>query len=233
VSDNSAVGKVDEDRRSPVKREAILKAATRLFLHAGYLGTSVDEIAALADVSKVTVYKHFANKEQLFSEIVITTVDEISDPNSVDVLNLAGAGDLETDLQQFARRQLARVMQPQLLQLRRLVIGEATRFPQLSQTFYERGPRRTIDALATTFERLANENKLHLTDASLAAAHFNWLVMSIPLNDAMFLGHDTPPPSHELDRYADAGVQTFLAAYATAGPRRAYSDSTAGRADNA
>ena len=40
----------------------------------------MDEIAALAAVSKQTVYKHFADKERLFSEIVIGTVDEVSDP---------------------------------------------------------------------------------------------------------------------------------------------------------
>jgi TetR/AcrR family transcriptional regulator, mexJK operon transcriptional repressor len=216
VSYQHAVSNTDEDRRSATKRQAIIEAATAAFLRAGYAGTSMDEIAALAGVSKVTVYNHFADKERLFSEIVIATVDEISDPNYADVLNVGDSADLETDLTNFARRQLARVMQPHLLQLRRLVIGEAARFPQLSQIFYDRGPARTIDALASAFERLAAEKKLHITDAHLAAAQFNWLVMSIPLNDAMFLGHGSPPPGHELDHYADAGVQTFLAAYATA-----------------
>ena len=54
---------------------------------------------------------------------------------------------------------------------------------------------------------------LHLDDPVLAAAHFNWLVMSIPLNRAMLLGEDAPPASAELNRYADAGVRAFLAAY--------------------
>ena len=44
------------------KRSAILEAATTLFLRNGYRGTSMDEIAALAAVSKQTVYKHFADK---------------------------------------------------------------------------------------------------------------------------------------------------------------------------
>jgi TetR/AcrR family transcriptional regulator, mexJK operon transcriptional repressor len=103
-------------------------------------------------------------------------------------------------------------MQPQILLLRRLVIGEARRFPDLGRTFYEQGPGRTITALATVFERLAARGTLQLDDPSLAAAHFNWLVMSIPLNQAMFLGEDEPAAA-ELNRYADAGVQAFLAAY--------------------
>jgi hypothetical protein len=108
------------------------------------------------------------------------------------------------------------VMQPRLLQLRRLVIAEADRFPELGRTFYERGPERTIEALATVFQGLAAKGSLRIDDARLAAAHFNWLVMSIPLNRAMLRGTAETIPPDELDRYADAGVRAFMGAY---GPR--------------
>jgi len=104
-------------------------------------------------------------------------------------------------------------MEPRLLQLRRLVIGEAGRFPQLGRLFYERGPGRTIDALATMFEQLTSRGVLEFDDPRLAAAQFNWLVMSIPLNQAMLLGEDEPATAADLKRYADTGVRTFLAAY--------------------
>jgi TetR/AcrR family transcriptional regulator, mexJK operon transcriptional repressor len=202
--------------RSPRKRRAILEAAAALFLRNGYRGTSMDEIAALARASKQTVYKQFADKERLFSEIVTATVREISDPVHDEVRRLEDTGDVEADLRGLARRLLTRVMQPRILQLRRLVIGEAGRFPELGRTFYEQGPGRTIAALAAVFERLAARGALRLDDAELAAAHFNWLVMSIPLNRAMLLGEDEPPAPAELERYADAAVRAFLAAYGAA-----------------
>jgi AcrR family transcriptional regulator len=204
---------LDDHRRSARKRRAILDAATTMFLRNGYRGTSMDEIAALAAVSKQTVYKHFADKERLFSEIVNSTVDETSDPVADEVSALDDSGDLEADLRDLARRQLAAVIQPRLMQLRRLVIAEAGRFPELGRTFYERGPGRTIAALAGAFERLAARGVLRLDDPLLAAAHFNWLVMSIPLNEAMLLGDDEVAIPADLDRYADAGVRVFLAAY--------------------
>jgi hypothetical protein len=126
-------------------------------------------------------------------------------------------GDVEADLRDLARRQLAAVMQPRLLQLRRLVIGEAGRFPELGRAFYERGPGRTVAALANTFERLDARGVLDLDDPLLAAHHFNWLIMSIPLNEAMLLGHNAPPP-------ARTWTGTPIPAYAYSSPPTANTD---------
>lgn len=175
----------------------------------------MDEIATRAGVSKQTVYKHFVDKENLFSAIVTSTVDQASDRVHTQLLSLADSGDLERDLRELARGQLALVMQPQILRLRRLVIGEAGRFPELGRIFFERGPRRTIAGLATLFERLAARGLLRLEDPRLAAEHFNWLILSTPLNQAMLLVEDEFSAA-DLDRYADQGVRVFLAAY---GPR--------------
>jgi AcrR family transcriptional regulator len=207
---------MEEEPRSVRKRSAILDAATTLFLRNGYLGTSMDEIAALARVSKQTVYKHFADKESLFSAIVTAAVDAAGDPVLEGVTALADSEDLAADLRDVARRQLGRVVQPRLMQLRRLVIGEANRFPELGRAFYERGAGRTTAALATAFERLTARRLLHAPDPELAAAHFNWLIMAAPVNRAMLLGDDGIPTAAELDRYAEGGVDAFLAAYGVA-----------------
>ena len=216
VDAQHALGETEPLTRSLRKRNAILHAAATVFLRQGYLGTSMDEIAALAGVSKQTVYKHFADKERLFVEIVTSIEDEILNPVYAEIMSLQDSGDLERDLRDLAGKLLARVLQPRLLQLRRLVIGEAVRFPELGRTFYERGPGRAIDGLSTTFARLAERGALRAEDPALAASHFNWLIMSAPINRAMFLGDDTPPVPAELDRYADGAVRVFLAAY---GPR--------------
>ena len=200
--------------RTARKRRAILDAATTLFLREGYLATSMDQIAAAASVSKQTVYKQFAGKQSLFREIVTATTAEALDPVAEQVTNLCDSGDLAADLRALARTLLARVIQPRVMQLRRLVIGEAARFPELGRLFYERGPGRTIDTLAATFESLAARGTLRLHDPRLAAEHFNWLVISTPLNRVMLCGDAELPAQADLDRYADAGTRAFLAAYA-------------------
>ena len=202
-----------DEPRSVRKRRAILDAATAVFLRNGYVGTSMDEIAALARVSKQTVYKHFADKERLFEAIVAAAVDAAGNPVLEEVEALGETDDLAADLTAFARDQLHRVMQPRLMQLRRLVIGEANRFPELGRGFYERGAGRSIAGLAKAFERLTERGLLRAPDPELAATHFNWLVMAAPVNRAMLLGDEAIPSAAELDRYAEGGVAAFLAAY--------------------
>jgi AcrR family transcriptional regulator len=51
-----------EDSRTARKRQAIIAAAWEVFLTHGYLGASMDEVAARAAVSKQTVYKHFRTR---------------------------------------------------------------------------------------------------------------------------------------------------------------------------
>ena len=53
------------------KRAAILQAAVAEFRAFGFAGTSMDRIAATADVSKRTVYNHFSSKDELFVAILL------------------------------------------------------------------------------------------------------------------------------------------------------------------
>ena len=205
--------------RSERKRDAIVEAATEIFLRNGYRGTSMDDIAAAAGVSKQTVYSHFADKEALFLDIVVSTVDETGDPVRAGVVEVADSGDLAADLVDLARRQLDQVLQPRLLQLRRLVISEAERFPTLGEVFLERGQARTGAALADAFARLGERGLLVVDDPVQAATHFNQLILAGPVNRVMFLGLAGIPKRAERDRIAEHGVRAFLAAYGPTTPR--------------
>lgn len=184
-----------------------------VFLRNGYLGTSMDEVAALAGVSTQTVYKHFADKKRLFVELVTTTIRQTSDPWHDEELNLADSDNLERDLCAWALRGLERAMQPAALQLRRLVIGEATRFPDIGRAFYDLGPARTVETTAAVFSQLAERGVLQLDDPSLAAEQFGSLIMSAPVNRAMLLGEDAASLPDDLRHYVYGGVRAFLAAH--------------------
>jgi len=106
------------------------------------------------------------------------------------------------------------VVRPDVLRLRRLVLGEVGRFPDLAQTYYERVPGRVIAALTDLFAGLADQGRLRLEDPALAAQHFAWLTLGDPLDRGMFYPIQETIREADLDRMADAGTQVFLAAYA-------------------
>jgi AcrR family transcriptional regulator len=200
-------------RTSPSKHQAILDAAEMIFLRDGYLGTSMDGVAARSHVSKQTVYKHFGSKESLFVEIVTSMTSRAGDAVEVNMSAEAAGDDVRPYLRDYALTQLTVVLTPRLMQLRRLVIGEVARFPELARVLHESGPKRAISQLAAIFEQLAERRLLTLDDPALAASHFNWLVMAEPLNRAMLLGDDSILSEQELRRHAEQSVHVFLAAY--------------------
>jgi TetR/AcrR family transcriptional repressor of mexJK operon len=209
------------DGRSARKRRAIVAAATALFLRDGYRGTSMDQVAADAAVSKQTVYKQFADKEQLFRDIVLGVTANsaaiIADLTSVlrrgDVTSRA---ELEAVLTELARRQIDGVLQPHVLALRRLVIAEAERFPDLARAYFDCGPARAIDVVAEALRDYAGRGLLVAADPGLAAAHFAYLALAIPQDRAQFYPATRPSPA-ERDRLAGEAVRVFLAAYASRG----------------
>ncbi|MBJ8344901.1 TetR/AcrR family transcriptional regulator [Antrihabitans sp. YC2-6] len=201
--------------RSATKRRSILTTARTLFLHKGFDGVSMDEVAALAAVSKQTVYKQFSDKKSLFVAVVTGDINETEALTHDMVAALAGSTDLAEDLREFARHHVVEVTRPHLIALRRIMIAEAERFPELAKTWYASGPERAHAAFAELFEGLHRRGLLRVDDPDLAAQHFNWLILSTPLNKAMF-DATVQFTAHELHRYADEGVRVFLAAYEAA-----------------
>jgi TetR/AcrR family transcriptional regulator, mexJK operon transcriptional repressor len=205
--------------RSARKRQAIMAAATALFLRDGYRETSMDQVAADAAVSKQTVYKQFTDKEQLFRGIVlgVTANSAVIIAELTAVLGTAGVTsrqELRAALTELARRYLDGVLQPHVLALRRLIIAEAERFPDLARTYFEEAPARAIEVIADALRDYAGRGLLTVGDYGLAAAHFAYLTLGIPLDRAQFHPGERLSAA-ERDRLAAEAVRVFLAAYGT------------------
>jgi TetR/AcrR family transcriptional regulator, mexJK operon transcriptional repressor len=205
-----------QDPRARRTRAAVVQAATALFLDGGYQGTNTEDIASAAGVSKRTLYNNFGDKETLFTEIVLGITDAAARFADDLVPRLHAADDVPDTLRDLARRLLRDVTRPQVLQLRRLLISEAGRFPELAREYHRRAPGRVLTALTTAFAELAARGAVTVPDPRLAAEHFAFLVLGATLDRAMFEPAQSPPSDAERDRAADAGVRVFLAAYGDA-----------------
>jgi TetR/AcrR family transcriptional repressor of mexJK operon len=199
--------------RSERKRRTILSAGRGLFLSNGYQGTSVDQIAASAAVSKQTVYKHFGDKQELLLTIVNDALDSTVTQFLSRIAALGDTTDLEADLVALAADYLRAVLAEPVVQLRRLVVGEANRVPELAQRYYERAPARTLAAFADCFARLHDRRILHVAEPSFAAEHFAFLIVGKCIDQALFCGASSVLAAVDVDRHVRAGVRVFLAAY--------------------
>ena len=197
------------------KRRAVLDAARLLFFERGFAGTSMDDVAGAAGVSKQTVYAHFSDKHRLFTELIETDVGQLDVAQHPLVAGMPDSDDIERDLRAYARFHLSVVMQPHLLRMRRMLIGEAERFPELARAWFANGPQMSVALFASWFTALDNRGLLRVPDPVLAGEHYNWLILSTPLNRAMSEPLDRSLyTQRQLNHYADEAVRVFLAAYA-------------------
>lgn len=194
-----------EDSCSP-KRRAILDAATDLFTARGYGAVSMDAIARAADVSKATLYAHFASKDVLFATIVNVACRE----NILPGHDLPEAdGDIDAALLAIGRRILRFFLEEQTVAMHRLVVAESVRFPELGRAFFENGPLAVRGRLAAWLSR---QPSLSVPEPEVAAEQFLGMLRS-GLYTRVTLGLLSAPTGADIEETVVNAVSTFLRAF--------------------
>ena len=155
--DGALPGPRADDPRVVRSRAAVVDAARTLFLRKGYAGTTMEEIAALAGLTKRTVYNNYADKDALFSQIVadvLAYAEEFARGLHEEFTVGVTAANLRATLDDLGRRLALGIVRPEVIALRRLLIGEARAFPALGAEYFDRAPGQVIEALASGFEHL-------------------------------------------------------------------------------
>jgi TetR/AcrR family transcriptional repressor of mexJK operon len=193
-------GTAGKTRRSGAKRGAILRGAKRVFLSHGFEGASMDEVAARAGVSKMTVYRHFGNKEDLFAGVITDLCNCIVSEDLERIFELAP----EQALRGYAERMIEIVFDPETIELHRIVVAESRRFPSLGQFFYDCGPQVCIDVLARYFERNRTDARFRIADPVRSAEEFLELLRGYAHLRVMLKVERAPAPSEMAERIQTA-----------------------------
>jgi AcrR family transcriptional regulator len=189
------------------RREAILVIARQVFMESGYAAASMSAIAARVGGSKGTLYNHFRSKAELFAAVVQNQCD-LHQSQLFDVSDR----DLRTFLSELAGRFARLMLSEDVLTMHRIVVAEATRFPEIGEALYEAGPKRGKARLTAYLKQAMAEGRMRQADPERAAAQ----AMDLALCGLYWrrLWNVGPPPTDaEIDANVQASVETFMAAY--------------------
>lgn len=191
---------------SSKKRDGILRASLEVFLELGYGDTTIDEIVKRAGGSKATVYKHFKNKEDLFT----TVVDELVRHRPTGELNPDEAPG--TALLDYAESRLKVVTTKEHIALRRLVIGEGARFPKIAKLYYDHGPGLSHKQLENYFKEEKKRGTLKIDNPKTAATLFQGGLMHAMYLRTLFT-QSGQPSAKQIKEHAKLIVDEFMMLY--------------------
>ncbi|MFT4256768.1 MAG: TetR/AcrR family transcriptional regulator [Pseudoxanthomonas sp.] len=189
------------------KRAAILEAAKQLFVREGY-GVSMDQIAAAAGVSKLTVYSHFGDKEALFAEAVRAKCDELLPK---ELLLPDPKIPLRGQLLAIARAFFALVSSDEALAMQRMLLSPSQTDARVREMFWNAGPQPTVAAFSALLQARCEAGELAIDDIDRAAHQFLCLIKGEP-HHRLLCGLGNPPSRAEIDAHLNATVDFFLRA---------------------
>jgi TetR/AcrR family transcriptional regulator, mexJK operon transcriptional repressor len=145
--------RADDPRRLRMaeKRAEILRAARPILLRDGLGGTTLDRVASEGRISKMTLYRHFPNKEALFEGLVTSMCEcmrEGLENAPLADIHKPAPERLAHELRAFA----AALIEPDWLALYRLIVADGWRFPDLSRVFDQSGMRVIRQRIAELLE---------------------------------------------------------------------------------
>jgi TetR/AcrR family transcriptional regulator, mexJK operon transcriptional repressor len=191
------------------KRAAILDVAKRLFSQSGFDGVSMDQIAAEAGVSKLTVYSHFGDKESLFSSAIRAKCEEQM-PSTLFLADLEG--DLREQLTTIARAFFALVTSEESIAMHRMMMLPGTGDSHVRELFWQAGPQQVKDAFGEFLRARMARGELRVTDIARASSQFFCLIKG-EMHMQMLCGMCCGAPADDTECHIEATVDLFLRAY--------------------
>lgn len=204
---DAAVAEIKKGR----KFDQVLAGARDVFLHDGFEGASVDQIARKACVSKATLYSYFPDKRILFLEVAKTECARQADQA---IAELDTSRPPRHVLTTTATHMLSFFLSAFGQQVYRTIVAEARRFPELGRDFYDSVHLKVTGTLKDYFREAIGRGELEIEDVDLAAAQFPELCKA-HLHPQIILGIRSSFSDEEIARVLNGAVDMFMARYGT------------------
>lgn len=194
------------------KRAAILAAAKALFVRNAFAGTSMDAIAADAGVSKLTVYSHFGDKDNLFREVIRSRVQ---DWLPEEIYAYDPTVDIGEILKKISNAHIMIDCEKESIGTFRAILSDCRQGnPRYGKLLWEEGPARTHRLMERLLQDAADDGVLDIPSVKTAAIQFMSLIKGDLLLRRLCACDECPDTAAaEIEIIANAGVATFLRAY--------------------
>lgn len=191
------------------KREAIVQAAVAEFRAHGFEATSMDKVAATAEVSKRTLYNHFASKEALFAEILLQLWQR-----ATATVDLAYRRDrpLRAQLIALLMQKLSMLSSDDFIDLARVAVAATIHSPQRAQDMLARLAEKE-NALLTWVQAAQDDGRLKPGDAALVVQQLESLVKGSAFWPQVTMGQPRLGPRAQ-KQLAAATADLMLGCYA-------------------
>jgi AcrR family transcriptional regulator len=206
------------------RRQAIMSAATNLFLKMGFERVTMSEIAACVGGSKTTLYSHFDSKEKLFAAVILDAIDGQT-RLLVEMLN-PSSQDLRQGLERFGTAYLSFLLCPIARSIMRTAIAEGEK-SGLGRILYERGPEQSWQPVIAFIAEAIHDGQLRDADPVSAALHLKGLFQAGWFELYMFGGQ----PMVDRKEIVQKAVDVFLRAYSEPSQRTDHADDTRMQSD--
>jgi len=204
----------DATSRAELRRRAFLDAARDVFLEQGYEAANMSEIVKRAGGSLATLYAQFGDKEGIFLAVLERRMKEVTDALEVE---LQAHTPVEEGLRRIGEQFAGKLVQPQSLELYRLIVGLAKKFPDMAQSFMKLGPNKVRVGLAAYLQDRADAGEIPQShDFEQLGSLFLDMVRS-PLQSRALLDQSVRPTEAEVSESVERAVTLFL--YGLAGKR--------------
>lgn len=196
------------ESKRQLKSRLILDAALQEFSARGFDGVSMTDIAKRAGVSKPTLYQYFGDKNGLFANVLQQGCDHIMTPLS------APDGSLVDRLWDFSWTYADFVLRKDMLSLARLVLGEASRRPDIASIYHTAGPNKAFKGLIAFIQECMEADQLDVDDLEYAAQDLWSLILSGPRDYHLHFVNEQPDPAQLLLSIGH-GLRVFLKVYSS------------------
>lgn len=189
------------------KRAAIVAAASEMFFDVGYAATALEQVAAKAGVSKVTVYNHFGDKRGLF---IATVERECEKMRGYFCLEETPSGDLRSRLMALGEAMTAFLARPEMTRFELRIAAETEHEPTIGRSFLDAGPRNMRSAFVELLRHEVACGRLNIEDLPLAAEQFVSMCKGFSDLERRFGAEADPERNRER---IEGAVEVFLKAY--------------------